>query len=147
MNYGGLGPTFTLRLLEAVPGLKLVFDTGNPISSADRAQAKPYPRQSSWEFYQNVRDQIAYIHIKDGHYLPEKNSLVCTWPGEGDGEVKRILRDLLRRGYQGGISIEPHMQVIFHDASVKADPQARFDNYLQYGQKLEALIQDISREQ
>ncbi|NLZ63024.1 MAG: sugar phosphate isomerase/epimerase [Lentisphaerae bacterium] len=143
MNYGGMGWPFTLKMLENVPGLKLVFDTGNPIGSADYSKNKPYPRQSSWEFYQKVREHIAYIHIKDGHYIPEKDSLVCTWPGEGDGDVRKILHDLLSRGYQGGISIEPHMQVIFHDSSVKADPKARFDNYVQYGQKLEALVQDI----
>jgi len=34
MNYGGMGYTYTLRLLENVPGLKLVFDTGNPVFSA-----------------------------------------------------------------------------------------------------------------
>ncbi len=145
MNYGGMGWPFTLKMLENVPGLKLVFDTGNPISSADRSQAKPYPRQSSWEFYQKVREHIAYIHIKDGHYIPESDSLVCTWPGEGDGDVGKILPDLLSRGYQGGISIEPHMQVVFHDSSVKADPQARFDNYLEYGQRLEKLVREISR--
>ncbi|MFW6367112.1 MAG: sugar phosphate isomerase/epimerase family protein, partial [bacterium] len=30
MNYGGMGYTYTLELVENVPGLKLVFDTGNP---------------------------------------------------------------------------------------------------------------------
>lgn len=30
-NYGGMGAEFTLRMLDNVPGLKLVFDTGNPV--------------------------------------------------------------------------------------------------------------------
>ena len=36
MNYGGMGAAYTQRLLTAVPGLKLVFDTGNPVFSDDR---------------------------------------------------------------------------------------------------------------
>ena len=38
MNYGGMGWNYTLRLIENVPGLKLVFDTGNPVFSDDRSK-------------------------------------------------------------------------------------------------------------
>ena len=41
MNYGGMGWQFTLKMLENVPGLKLVFDTGNPVFLADRSQPPP----------------------------------------------------------------------------------------------------------
>ncbi len=145
MNYGGMGWQFSLKMLENVPGLKLVYDTGNPISADDRSKPKPYPKQSSWEFYSNVRDHVAYVHIKDGHFDLEKQDLICTWPGEGVGDVKRILTDLFARGYDGGISIEPHMQVIFHDASVKADPQAMFDNYVEYGRRLMKLVEECRK--
>jgi sugar phosphate isomerase/epimerase len=37
MNYGGMGWPYTLELLEKVPGMKLVFDTGNPIFNEDRS--------------------------------------------------------------------------------------------------------------
>ena len=145
MNYGGMGWKFTLELLENVPGLKLVFDTGNCVGNDDKSRPKPYPKQSSWEFYEHVRDAVAYIHIKDGRFSAEKGDMVCTWPGEGDGDVRRILADAFSRGYDGGISIEPHMQVIFHDASVKADPQAMFDNYVEYGRRIEAMVAEIRR--
>ncbi len=142
MNYGGLGWPYTLKLIENVPGLKLVFDTGNPISSDDRSKPAPYPKQSSWEFYANVKDHIAYVHIKDGHFVSEEKGLVCTWPGEGDGDVRRIVADLLANGYDGGFSIEPHMTVIFHDNSVKADPEAMLDNYVEYGRRFMALVDE-----
>lgn len=145
MNYGGMGWVYTLRMLENVPGLKLVFDTGNPIGSDDRAKPAPCPKQSSWEFYQHVRDHVAYIHIKDGHWNPDKKDLICTWPGEGNGNVKEILTDLIAHNYHGGISIEPHMQVVFHDTSVKADPRARYQNYVEYGQRLEKLLAKLSQ--
>lgn len=145
MNYGGMGWPFTLELLENVPGLKLVFDTGNCVSNDDKSKEKPYPKQSSWEFYDHVKESVVYIHIKDGHFNKEKNDFICTWPGEGNGDVKKILTDAFSRGYDGGISIEPHMQVVFHDASIKADPQAMFDNYVEYGKRIMAMIAEIKR--
>ena len=44
MNYGGMGWPFTLELLENVPGLKLVFDTGNCVGNDDKSKAKPYEK-------------------------------------------------------------------------------------------------------
>ena len=143
MNYGGMGWPFTLELLENVPGLKLVFDTGNCVGNDDKSKPKPYPKQSSWEFYDHVKEAVAYIHIKDGHFDHDRQALVCTWPGDGDGDVERILADAFSRGYDGGISIEPHMQVVFHDASIQADPQARFDNYVEYGRRLMDLVKRL----
>ena len=37
MNWGGFSSSHTLRLVEEVPGLKLIFDTGNPIFQRDRS--------------------------------------------------------------------------------------------------------------
>jgi len=142
MNYGGMGWEYTLRLIEAVPELKLAFDTGNPGLDTPNS-----PRQSSWEFYLHVKEHIAYIHIKDMVWNHEKNEAVYVFPGEGDREVKRILKDLLVSGYDGGISIEPHMKVVFHDDSVQAQAQARLDNYVEYGHRMERLIKEIRIQQ
>ncbi len=139
MNYGGMGWEYTLRLLDAVPGLKLVFDTANPGLDTPNS-----PRQSSWEFYSHVKEHIAYIHIKDMVWDKEGNKAIYTFPGEGDRDVKRILKDLLASGYDGGISIEPHMAVVFHDESVEAKAQARLDNYVEYGRRMEKLLALIS---
>jgi sugar phosphate isomerase/epimerase len=143
MNYGGMGWTYTLRLLENVPGLKLVFDTGNPVFTDDRTQPKPYPKQSAWEFYKHVKEHIAYIHIKDGVFDIEAQASKFTFAGEGNGDVKRILTDLLHSGYDGGISIEPHLAVVFHDASITSDEKIRYNNYVEYGRRVEVMIREI----
>ena len=36
MNWGGMSPTYVQRMAEAVPGMKWVFDTGNPVFIDDR---------------------------------------------------------------------------------------------------------------
>ncbi len=143
MNYGGMGWTYTLRLLENVPDLKLVFDTGNPVFSADRTKEPPYPRQSAWEFYDHVKDHIEYVHIKDGIWNEETETPTFTFPDEGKAEVSRIMTDLIGRGYDGGISIEPHMSVVFHDASTEAPTTDSYQNYVEYGHRMEAIIETI----
>lgn len=143
MNYGGMGWSYTLKMLENVPGLKLVFDTGNPVANMDYSSESPYPMQSSWEFYQKVKDHIAYIHIKDGVYNKAKDDLDYCYPGEGDGDVRRIVKDLLESGYDGGISMEPHMAVVFHDKNVASDADFRRENYLEYGRRFMKLLEEV----
>ena len=149
MNYGGMGWTYTLKMLKNVPGMKLVFDTGNPVFTDDRTKEEPYPKQSAWEFYSHVKEHIAYIHIKDGVLEPDpetsKIKTRFTYPGEGDGDVKKIVKDLLESGYDGGISIEPHMGAVFHDPTVTCDAESRFATYVEYGRRMEELVRDALR--
>ncbi len=146
-NWGSLSYENILRILDAIPSpnLRLVFDTGNPVFTKDHRGTPPYTKyQSSWEFYSNVKEFVEYIHIKDG-YMDEQDNMVYTFPGEGHGDVKKILTDLLGNGYDGGISIEPHMAYVFHDQSqnqANAD-QLAYQNYIDYGQKIMALVKDI----
>jgi len=145
-NYGGMSIGHTLRMLEQVPGLKLVFDTGNPPLTRDYSKPYPYPMQSSWEFYQAVRPAIAYVHIKDSYWKEDTQEEVYCWPGEGRGDVRRILVDLLRNGYDGGFSLEPHMQVVYHDPSVIAPPERRLETFLEYGKRFLDLLREVQEE-
>lgn len=146
MNYGGMGWPFTLELLENVPGLKLVFDTANPVFNDDRSKAKPWPKQDPWEFYEHVKPHVVHVHVKDARWNHTKNDADYTMPGEGDGKVRPILKDLIASGYSGGISIEPHVAVVFHDASVQASPEQMFQSFVEYGRRLMALVDEINLE-
>ncbi len=144
MNYGGMGWSYTEHILENVPGLKLVFDTGNPVFSDDLTKDPPYPKQSAWEFYRHVKEHIAYVHIKDGTIprLPDGSygKTEYTWPGEGDGDIERIVADLIERGYDGGFSMEPHMGVVFHEEKETSEDEARIRTYIEYGRRFEKLL-------
>lgn len=143
MNYGGMSWRHGLELLEKCPGLKWVFDTGNPVLNPDRSMPQPWPRQCSFEFWERIRDHVAHIHVKDAVYNPAKNDGDYTYPGEGQGRVRDILKDALARGYNGGISIEPHVAVVFHEADSKADDQVVYDSYIRYGRALEKIIDEV----
>lgn len=148
MNYGGMSWQHTMELIQAVPNLKLVFDTANPAFNLDRSK-EGEPWQDSWEFYNKVKEHIAYVHIKDClNPTPENNNReVYVYPGEGDGCVKEIISDLKAIGYDGGISIEPHLAAVFHDADSKNktdhDPK---EIYIRYGKHLMEILRGIGFE-
>lgn len=148
MTYGGLSHEHTLRLLDRVrsPNLRLVFDTGNPVFSDRHLGYPPYRKQSSWEFYSNVREWIHYVHIKDGRYIRESVGIFpyveYTFPGEGDGDVVRIVSDLLQSGYDGGFSIEPHLAIVHHEESAKSE-EIRYQNYVEYGRRFMSLVEAV----
>ena len=146
MNWGGLSYEHTLRLcdrLASSPSFRLVFDTGNPVFNDDYSKT-PLKKQSSWEFYSKVRDFVVYIHIKDGKFL-EDGTMKYTFGGEGDGDVRRILTDAFSRGYDGGISIEPHMNKVFHDPDANVNERLSYENYVEYGKRMMALVDDIRK--
>lgn len=148
-NYGGMSWQHTLKLLEAVnhENLKLIFDTGNPVFTLRRIGKPPYHTQSAWEFYSKVKEHITYVHIKDGTALiNEKGEPVTTYcfAGDGEGDVRAILIDLFRQGYDGGFSIEPHVATVFHaddnPEGTALQQQRRFDTFVSYGREFEQLV-------
>jgi len=143
MNYGGMSWRHGLELMDNCPGLKWVFDTGNPVFNPDRSKARPWPRQDAWEFWEHIREYVAHIHVKDATFVAAKNDCDYNYPGEGQGRVRDILQDALSRGYDAGISIEPHVAVVFHDASVHAADDVVFDSYIRYGRQLEGMLREI----
>jgi sugar phosphate isomerase/epimerase len=146
MNYGGMSWQHGLELLDKCPGLKWVFDTANPVLNPDRSKAKPWPRQDAWEYWEHVRDYVVHLHIKDATWNPAKSDADYHWPGEGQGKVREILTDALRRGYPGALSLEPHMVVVFHDAQSKTvGEETMRANFVEYGHRLEQLLKELPK--
>lgn len=61
--------------------------------------------QDTMEAYEMLKPYIEYVHIKDAIW--EGGEVVPA--GHGDGNVKKILRFLNETGYQGYLSLEPHL--------------------------------------
>ena len=74
---------------------KAVFDPANFVQS----------KQDTLYAYDNLKDYIAYVHIKDAKLAD--GSVVPA--GAGDGNVEVILKDLFAKGYDGFLSLEPHL--------------------------------------
>lgn len=56
--------------------------------------------------FELLADDIVYMHIKDA--ISETGRVVPS--GEGDGNLEYILRTLAERGYNGFLSLEPHLE-------------------------------------
>lgn len=154
MNFGGMSWQHALELLDRCPGLKWAFDTANPIFNPDRSKSRPWPRQDPWEFWINLREHTVHIHVKDAKWNSSRNDADYVWPGEGQGRVVDILQDAIKRGYQGALSIEPHMVTVFHDdkSSGQTGPDSRSQlemakrkNYVEYARVLQELVANLSR--
>lgn len=145
MNWGGLSAEHSLRLVDEVPGLKLIFDTGNPVFQMDRSQPHPdgtFPWQNSLDFFRAVKTHVIHIHIKDCTNPPSEGvEPVYLFPGKGQAMIQEIL-DLLRAdNYQGFIAIEPHVATVFHlKEGQSPDWKQCYESYFQYGRKFEKLL-------
>jgi sugar phosphate isomerase/epimerase len=83
------------------PALRLAWDTANYVQCG----VVPYP-----EAYRLLRPYTDYVQVKDavlatGEVVPA---------GEGDGRLPETVRALLDDGYEGFVSMEPHLSSAHH---------------------------------
>lgn len=132
-GWGGLSSENSNILLREVdsPALRVVFDTGNPV----------FYGQDAWDYYQAVYNDIVYVHVKDGRQ--DDGEDIYTYCGEGNGYVREILTDLLGKGYDGGISIEPHLAAVIHTGESTDNAAELYNSYTEYGRRLMAIVQEL----
>lgn len=132
-GWGGLSAENSNILLGEVdsPALKVVFDTGNPVTYG----------QDAWDYYQKVYDSIVYVHIKDAKRIDGVDHY--CYCGDGDGCVRQIVGDLLGRGYDGGFSIEPHLAAIIHTGQTADSTERLYQSYIQYGRRLVQIVEEV----
>lgn len=59
------------------------------------------------------------------------------------------MKDLVDTGYQGYVSIEPHVAVVFHGAgaadNLSPEEKAReqYDSYIKYGKQMRAVLEKV----
>lgn len=107
-------------LLDTIrsPSFKAVFDPANFIQAGVR------PFEQAWPM---LRDDVVYFHIKDakladGHVTPA---------GEGDGDIEKIVGEKIGTGWEGFLSLEPHLKI--------AGPAGGFSGALAFKTAAQAL--------
>lgn len=78
------------------PQLRATFDPANFVQCG----VETYPHA-----YNMLEDDIEYMHIKDA--FMETKEVVPS--GSGDGHVKEIIMELEKKGFEGFLSLEPHL--------------------------------------
>lgn len=139
-NCAGYGETAEgfLELVEAVgsPALKLIFDTGNNTLHDNDNQA-------SWDYYKACRDHIDHVHIKSARPNPEGGDWITCHVDE-DPVQRRILQDLEETGYDGWLSIEPHLKAAIHAGQDVDDSGEARQVWVEYAKRLEALVASLT---
>lgn len=94
--YGdSVGRCFDLMKEFYCENFAIVFDPANFVQSGEDTK----------QAFAVLKDYIRYVHIKDS--LRSDNSIVPA--GHGDGNISYILENLLKSGFKGYISLEPHL--------------------------------------
>jgi sugar phosphate isomerase/epimerase len=86
------------------PRLRFIWDPANFV------QCKVANQVDEW--WDALSPYIGYIHIKDA-YLSDNT--VCP-AGDGDGQVDKLLQKLHETGYNGVLSLEPHLKEARHSS-------------------------------
>ena len=109
-------PARCLRILRAIdsPHLRFIWDPAN------FAQCGVANQVDSW--WEALHAYIGYIHIKDA-LLPDaslsadgEDRSEVTVAGQGDGQVADLLARLGAAGYDGVLSLEPHLLEARHSS-------------------------------
>jgi 3-dehydroshikimate dehydratase len=99
------------------PALRIAFDPANFVQCGVRPMAEAWPV---------LRDDVVHVHVKDAvpvdreapypARVPEGSLMASVRPaGEGDGELRGLLRELDRDGYRGFLTLEPHLHFLLSD--------------------------------
>lgn len=115
--------------------LRVVFDPGNPIGHGASVE-------ETWALYRAALPYIVHFHIKDCRRLPD-GGVLHVMPGDGECDVAQIIRDILRRGYSGMFSIEPHLEVSSHGGNISFGGNNLRENYLKYGLRAKGILEEL----
>lgn len=142
-GWAGASTERMLHLLDAVgsPALALLFDTGNGVAY----------RYEAYDLLAQVVDHVEHVHVKEatgGADAPR-----YTVPGAGRARVADCLRLLLRAGYTGAWSIDPHLSVRPHEPACRPTPapaggrdgaagREAQDGFVACGMALERLVRE-----
>ncbi len=131
-----------LDLLDTIdsPALWATYDPSNFVQCGER----------NWpDAYRLLRHRIRYLHMKDSVYTngaaqADRGFEVAVVSdahrpvGQGDGNCREILRDLWAGGYEGFLSIEPHL------TNNDAIPGTGAEKFTVAANALKALIAEVT---
>jgi len=89
-------PERCVYVLERIPDLGFVFDPANFVLN----------NANTLEAWKVLKNRVTYFHIKDAVKNPGRS----VPAGEGEGNIPEILKEAYSGGFDGYISIEPHLK-------------------------------------
>jgi sugar phosphate isomerase/epimerase len=125
--YGDI-PERCADLIDAVgsPALRATFDAGNFVQCGVAPHTRAYPL---------IRPHLVYLQVKDA--LAATGEVVPA--GQGDGQVRETLSGLASSGFEGYVSLEPHLAVAGRHGGFSGP-----DGFARAASALKALLAELS---
>ncbi len=144
-NEKGIYGDIPERCLELYKGMnssnfKLIFDPANFVQCG----VETYPHA-----FDMLKNYVVYMHIKDA--VAGEGKVVPS--GFGDGNIKKILTKLYKRGYEGFLSLEPHLGHFEGFDDLEGDNDLKFEEKSDVGKfelaanSLKKIIAEVVNEQ
>jgi sugar phosphate isomerase/epimerase len=108
------------------PALRATFDAANFVQCGVRPFTDAYPL---------LRPYLVYLQVKDARAADGE----VTPAGEGDGEMRETLAGLRDSGFDGYVSLEPHLDLAGRQGGFSGPGKFR-----QAAQALKGLLDDLS---
>ena len=109
--------------------VKAIFDPANFV----QCNVETYPYA-----YKLLKDYIVYFHIKDA--LSSNHNVVPS--GYGDGKIKEILTEVYNDGFDGFLSLEPHLASFQGFSELELEPNSSINEMPEGGPKQFAIAAD-----
>ncbi len=125
--YGDI-PERCADLVDAVgsPALRATFDAANFVQCGVAPHTRAYPL---------IRPHLVYLQVKDA--LAATGEVVPA--GQGDGQVRETLAGLAGSGFEGYVSLEPHLAVAGRHGGFSGP-----DGFARAAAALKALLAELS---
>jgi sugar phosphate isomerase/epimerase len=125
--YGDI-PERCADLIDAVgsPALRATFDAANFVQCGIAPHTRAYPL---------IRPHLVYLQVKDA--LAATGEVVPA--GQGDGQVRETLSGLASSGFEGYVSLEPHLAVAGRHGGFSGP-----DGFARAASALKALLAELS---
>lgn len=81
------------------PHFKMIYDWAN----------YQHAGEDPWAAWLALRDSTDAFHLKEARFNPDGSDEHCP-VGEGDGQVPAVLEDAAKRGWEGPLTVEPHLK-------------------------------------
>lgn len=132
LGWAGQDAECGLALVRACdsPSLRLLLDVGNCVVHG----------QDPVRYTRALVEHVAHVHVKDVLMVQAGPRFVP--PGEGSAQIRACLAVLRDAGYEGGVSLEPHLHTRPHEQTV-ADGVHALEDFLACGRALARMLREV----
>ena len=116
------------------------FHSSALVALWDTANALAYGKDGE-RFFAALEGRAAYVHIKDWMKKPNGEG-VGVYAGDGQCRVPEQVERIMKTGYDGVFSVEPHVAAVIH-TGMESPEEGMYKAYVEAGRRMVELLERI----